>query len=62
MVILEQNATDKMKLPFFGPKIESQIISDCKIVLIERLNLTHWDKTLCTMRTLLMLHITIRAI
>ena len=41
MVILEQNATDKMKLPFFGPKIESQIISDGKIVLIERLNLTH---------------------
>ena len=41
MVILEQNATDKMKLHFFGPKIESQIISDRKIVLIERLNLTH---------------------
>ena len=41
MVILEQNATEKMKLPFFGPNIESQIISDCKIVLIERLNLTH---------------------
>ena len=41
MVILEQNSTDIMKLPFFGPKIESQIISDFKIVLIERLNLTH---------------------
>ena len=41
MVILEQNSTDIMKLPFFGPKRESQIISDCKIVLIERLNLTH---------------------